>query len=1203
MPSWLSSGSSSDHRPKPVKDVIKYMYPKSTTDRVDDHRTRFSTLLLEHGEKALQDWAVLAYSSPWEVTGNVDSSSPQKSDKIQWAQSKQSSSKGGSGSTSRASRLTSPSKKSHRPLDKDQFPSMRMTKIEGRLHLCPRSLVFEPTENSRGIVRCPFHRMEGPPVEYPADTPGFEGMCVELFSRRHFVMKANNVVGPFEHVSLPTRFRFSFLHSPPSAFCDLCDRLFSLAMANKGHATTPELDAMIKPMLDRPFHPDNFVDVREQPLTTHLPCQILTPLQSHVGTLVLTTERIYFQPAAGILEDDDTSTTTRAIRWMQRDVVATARRYNGLRDSALEIYWKEGSSFLGGSSSSNTSSVSSNTSTLLAFQGRHDREQVLRLLPSLAPCVTDREFVVQVAKEWHQGNLSNYDYLLALNSAAGRSFHDLSRYPVFPWVIGDYESSKLNLDDEKTFRDLSKPVGALNEERLKYFQTRLEGMKDMGETFLYGTHYSAPGYVLYYLVRSMPEHMLCLQNGKFDSPDRMFHSIQNCFKCVLSNHADVKELIPEFYNAGHDFDFLINARGLSLGATQNGDRVDDVKLPPWARSGRDFIKKNRKALESPICTKMLPRWIDLIFGSKSRGDAALEAANLFHQMAYLGPRDLADMQTEQERYTAELQATEFGIVPDQLFVADHPTRDDNFREAIVSEAIGRASSKEEPGREAWELLDSPIEVIPRMQIETKNAVPEPTSSDTKVKSEKESQAEAASSTKSSSFLSQPKQTATIDRKLPLRGTGEGIETELLPSGSFGEMNKPKAPMEKAARTPSPKVDQLANSSSKSTEWDMKVVERQRIHSDAVSGCVLWLPDGSEEKSLLVTTSLDGGLSVHKVTLGEASAPEQDKGGFSSTFAKFSYSTIMSRGPIAPAQSKLTEYRTHSSRDPLASLVLASDGADGHVAFAGGHDDVVLAYGISSACAVASVYSHRDAVTGLDLITRTPFDSESVLWPEKATHIMVSGSWDATVKVWSATVAAGETVTIHRDPLAELFDAESGIVCTSSISVPTGGIVIASGCADGSFCVWEVHNDGVQVVLHNEAAKRGLGPCSVVQWVAEGGNLHLFAAFSTGKVASYTLTDGKLRRVGAVSVGVAILSMKYSNGVLLVGCSDGGLRLIPVRPGSSFGSKPTLWAAVNHKGSPGISCISVTYTADGTRRICCTGGEDGSILVFELTRAS
>jgi len=114
-----------------------------------------------------------------------------------------------------------------------------------------------------------------------------------------------------------------------------------------------------------------------------------------------------------------------------------------------------------------------------------------------------------------------------LNSAAGRTFHDLSRYPVFPWVLNDYTSSKLDwklssIDDREgircnsMFRDLTKPIGALNEERLDQFKERLKSMKDMEDlsSFLYGTHYSAPGYCLYYLVRLMPEHMLCLQNGE-----------------------------------------------------------------------------------------------------------------------------------------------------------------------------------------------------------------------------------------------------------------------------------------------------------------------------------------------------------------------------------------------------------------------------------------------------------------------------------------------------------------------------------------------------------------------------------------------------------------------------------------------------------------------------------------------------------------
>ncbi|CAN0592743.1 unnamed protein product, partial [Laminaria digitata] len=50
-------------------------------------------------------------------------------------------------------------------------------------------------------------------------------------------------------------------------------------------------------------------------------------------------------------------------------------------------------------------------------------------------------------------------------------------------------------------RDLSRPIGALDAERLEYFQTRLRSMPDpalhpgqgIPPPFLYGTHYSTPG--------------------------------------------------------------------------------------------------------------------------------------------------------------------------------------------------------------------------------------------------------------------------------------------------------------------------------------------------------------------------------------------------------------------------------------------------------------------------------------------------------------------------------------------------------------------------------------------------------------------------------------------------------------------------------------------------------------------------------------
>ena len=92
---------------------------------------------------------------------------------------------------------------------------------------------------------------------------------------------------------------------------------------------------------------------------------------------------------------------------------------------------------------------------------------------------------------------------------------DLRRYPVFPWVFADYESPKLDLTKESTFRDLTEPIGALNADRLEYFRQRFESMHEaVEEPFLYGTHYSAADYVLYNFARSMPEHMLRLKNGK-----------------------------------------------------------------------------------------------------------------------------------------------------------------------------------------------------------------------------------------------------------------------------------------------------------------------------------------------------------------------------------------------------------------------------------------------------------------------------------------------------------------------------------------------------------------------------------------------------------------------------------------------------------------------------------------------------------------
>ena len=54
-------------------------------------------------------------------------------------------------------------------------------------------------------------------------------------------------------------------------------------------------------------------------------------------------------------------------------------------------------------------------------------------------------------------------------------------------------------------------------------------------------------------------------------------------------------------------------------------------IPPWAKgNARLFILIHRQALESAHVSQMLHNWIDLVFGYKQKGQAAVDAINVFH---------------------------------------------------------------------------------------------------------------------------------------------------------------------------------------------------------------------------------------------------------------------------------------------------------------------------------------------------------------------------------------------------------------------------------------------------------------------------------------------------------------------------------------------------------------------------------------------
>src|SRR6185436_15781172 len=126
-----------------------------------------------------------------------------------------------------------------------------------------------------------------------------------------------------------------------------------------------------------------------------------------------------------------------------------------------------------------------------------------------------------MTERWQQHEISNFEYLMHLNSIAGRSFNDLTQYFVFPWILSDYTSSEIDLSDPNVYLDLSKPVGALNVDRLAQFVDRFENFEDPTgriKPFLYGTHYSSAATVACYLIRLEPYTSvhIALQGGKFD---------------------------------------------------------------------------------------------------------------------------------------------------------------------------------------------------------------------------------------------------------------------------------------------------------------------------------------------------------------------------------------------------------------------------------------------------------------------------------------------------------------------------------------------------------------------------------------------------------------------------------------------------------------------------------------------------------------
>lgn len=204
---------------------------------------------------------------------------------------------------------------------------------------------------------------------------------------------------------------------------------------------------------------------------------------------------------------------------------------------------------------------------------------------------------------WWRGELSNFEYLLFLNRLAGRRWGDYTFHTVMPWVI-DF-SMKPEENSDSGWRDLSKSKWRLakGDEQLDFTYSTSEIPHHVSDECL------SELAVCSYKARRLPLSVLRTAVRSVYEPNEYPSTMQRLYQWTPD------ECIPEFFCDPQIF------YSVHSGMT-------DLAVPSWAGSPEEFIQFHREALESHRVSSQIHHWIDITFGYKMSGQAAVSAKNV-----------------------------------------------------------------------------------------------------------------------------------------------------------------------------------------------------------------------------------------------------------------------------------------------------------------------------------------------------------------------------------------------------------------------------------------------------------------------------------------------------------------------------------------------------------------------------------------------
>ena len=228
-------------------------------------------------------------------------------------------------------------------------------KIQGRLKICSRSLIFEPNDILRPIVRYSFKNITDYPKSYsiPAldlkhcmfETSGFiTYTCSSIIE-----MKTNNKVAPYKQIDEVVdhgKVLFSLIHSDAMSLLSKIDTVIQIhnIIQKEGFNTSSKIKLPYSTnttAMSSGFDTSLLVDFHETlRLDAPIPMKKVSPMVLNPGSIMITDQRFYYLPAN--INNVDETVQVIDISKIQR---VYCRRYL-LRPVGLELLMRDGVSWL-----------------------------------------------------------------------------------------------------------------------------------------------------------------------------------------------------------------------------------------------------------------------------------------------------------------------------------------------------------------------------------------------------------------------------------------------------------------------------------------------------------------------------------------------------------------------------------------------------------------------------------------------------------------------------------------------------------------------------------------------------------------------------------------------------------------------------------------------------------------------------------------